>query len=70
MFDIEIRSHFEGDHTRIVFPFNTKEEAVKEIEKRFPNKDGWELDEDKYYKGKYYYDWCGNPSYEIRIRAV
>ena len=71
MYDVELRSLFEGDHgSHIYFPFNTEQEAREFVMKKFKNHDGWELDEDKYYKGKFYYDWMGNPSYEVRIRRA
>lgn len=69
MFDIEVTSFFRGDPKKIIFPFATREEAIKEIKRRYKNVNGWELDQDKYYKDLFYYDWKGNPSYEIRIRS-
>lgn len=69
MFDIEVTSLFEGDPKKIIFPFATREEAIEEIKRRYKNVNGWELDQNKYYKNLFHYDWEGNPSYEIRVRS-
>lgn len=71
MYDVEVKSFFNGDHeSHITFPFKSEEEALNYIVNKFEDKDGWELTEDRFDKNLLYYDFMGNPSYEIRIRAV
>lgn len=67
-YDILIHSLFEGDHDKIVFPFKNWDAVQIYLRERFPTKNGWELSHDKRDPNKLYYDWKGNPSYEIFIR--